>query len=490
MDRERILSQLLLLQGALHVMPTVERLIEFAERATQSVPGVASVHICTAGRPRPPHESLAAICDVCGIGKDCSGTIIQASCGLKGRPLLRSFLLRTQRGSYGYLNLVIDDGESFAPYPQHLENVANTLAISIENMAYKRQIEKANQSLRQEVAERKRTEETLRESEEQLRASMDNAPDGVYLSDLAGNFFYGNRKAEEMIGYRHEEIIGKNMMELNLLPPDGLAKAAELLQDNIRGISTGPDELTLKKKDGNHIIVEINTSLVRHHGQPAVLGFVRDITERKKTEDKIKALLREKELLLKEVHHRIKNNMSSMMSLLSLQSHALKNPEAVAALLEARDRLRSMEVLYDKLYRTENLREMSIKDYLPPLVDEIVGVFPNGGMVKIEKRIDDIVLGVNVLSPLGIIVNELITNALKHAFTGREDGSISVSASAKDDHVILIIEDNGKGIPESVDIANSSGFGLQLVGMLTAQLDGTVRIERRKGTRFVLEFDA
>ena len=183
-------------------------------------------------------------------------------------------------------------------------------------------------------------------------------------------------------------------------------------------------------------------------------------------------------------------NMSSMMSLLSLQSNALKNPGAVAALREARDRMRSMAVLYDRLYRSENLREMSLKDYLPLLVDEIVGVFPNRDLVKVGKKVDDIVLGVKVLSPLGIIVNELITNAMKHAFTGRESGSINVSASAKDGRVTLIVEDDGNGIPESVDIANSSGFGLQLVDMLTAQIDGTIRIERLKGTRFVLEFDA
>lgn len=364
MDRERILSQLLLLESALHVMPSVEGLVEFAQRAIQSVPGVSSVHICTAGSPRPPHESFAAICDVCGIGKKDSETIIQASCGLRDVGLLRSILLRTQLGPYGYMNLGIDDGERFAPYSQHVENVANILAVNIENMVYKKQMEKANRILQQEVA------------------------------------------------------------------------------------------------------------------------------ERKKVEDRIKALLREKELLLKEVHHRIKNNMSSMMSLLSLQSNALKNPESVAALREARDRMRSMAVLYDKLYRSENLREMSLKDYLPLLVDEIVGVFPNRDLVKVGNKVDDIMLGVKVLSPLGIIVNELITNAMKHAFTGRESGSINVSASAKDGRVTLIVEDDGNGIPESVDIANASGFGLQLVDMLTTQIDGAIRIERRKGTRFVLEFDA
>jgi PAS domain S-box-containing protein len=120
---------------------------------------------------------------------------------------------------------------------------------------------------------------------------MENAPDGVYLSDLAGNFLYGNRMTEEIIGYKREEIVGKNMMELNLLAPEGLAKAAELLQANSRGQSTGPDEFTLIKKGGSRIIVEINTSVAKRIGQPVVIGFVREITDRKLAEEKNQALL-------------------------------------------------------------------------------------------------------------------------------------------------------------------------------------------------------
>ena len=158
----------------------------------------------------------------------------------------------------------------------------------------------------------------------------------------------------------------------------------------------------------------------------------RDITERKRAEEKINALLEEKELLLREVHHRIKNNMNTMVSLLSLQSETMEDWKAVAALEDAKSRLQIMSVLYDKLYRTENLREMSIKDYLPALVDEIIDVFPNKASVQIETRIDDFVLGVKLLSPLGIIVNELLTNAMKYAFIGRDDGLITVSAAIKD----------------------------------------------------------
>ena len=131
---------------------------------------------------------------------------------------------------------------------------------------------------------------------------------------------------------------------------------------------------------------------------------------------------------------------------------------------------------------------MSIKHYLPPLVDEIINVFPNKASVQIETRIDDFVLGVNLLSPLGIIVNELLTNAMKHAFIGRDDGLIKISAAIKDHRATLVIEDNGNGIPETIDIENSSGFGLQLAGRLTKQIGGTIKIERENGTRFVLEF--
>ena len=135
-----------------------------------------------------------------------------------------------------------------------------------------------------DITERVRAEEILREGEEQRKAFMENAPDGVYLTDLAGVFLYGNRRAEEITGFRREEIIGKSMMELDLLSPDGLSKAAGLLQASSRGESTGSDELTLKRKDGSAVVVEITTSIVRRHGQQVVMGFVRDITDRKRAD--------------------------------------------------------------------------------------------------------------------------------------------------------------------------------------------------------------
>ena len=150
----------------------------------------------------------------------------------------------------------------------------------------------ANVSL--DITERKRIEETLKESEDQFSTSLEDAPDGVYINDFEGNFLYGNRRCEEIIGYRREELIGKNFLELNILPENSLTRAGEILQDNINGKSTGPDELELISKDGRRVPVEISTSLVQRGGKKVVLAFVRDITERKRAEE----ALRSKQIML------------------------------------------------------------------------------------------------------------------------------------------------------------------------------------------------
>jgi len=216
----------------------------------------------------------------------------------------------------------------------------------------------------------------------------------------------------------------------------------------------------------------------------------RFITEREKAEDKIRSLLAEKELLLKEVHHRIKNNMNTMMSLLSLQARSLGDPGSVAALNDARRRIQSMMLLYDKLYRSEGFRELSIREYLTALVRDIIENFPNREAVTVTTQVDDFVLDEKKLSAVGLIINELLTNAMKYAFTGRESGSIVITASLQERHAMIVVQDNGVGVPGDFDLHASRGFGLQLVDMLTQQIDGTMRIERGEGTAFILECEA
>jgi PAS domain S-box-containing protein len=214
-----------------------------------------------------------------------------------------------------------------------------------------------------------------------------------------------------------------------------------------------------------------------------------DITGRKQAEAKMKELLAEKELILKEVNHRIKNNMNAMKSLLRLQAGTMNETSTAAALEEAGNRMQSMEILYDQLYQTTSFSELSIKTYVSSLVDAIITNFPQGNLVTIEKRIDDFILDAKRLQPLGIIINELLSNSMKYAFTDKSKGMISVSVQLKEGHVTMTLWDNGIGIPVSIDFENSTGFGLTLVQALAAQLYGKIRIERAGGTRVVLDFD-
>ncbi len=220
-----------------------------------------------------------------------------------------------------------------------------------------------------------------------------------------------------------------------------------------------------------------------------MMDAVWKIVQRKQVEDEVLNLLSEKELLLKEVHHRIKNNMGTISNLLRIQGEDQDNPEIKKVLFDAEGRVLSMMVLYDKLYRSPDFEKMSVSDYLPVLIDEILANFPDKMSVKIEKQIDDFILDVKILQPLGIIINELLTNTMKYAFSGRSSCKITISANLTGRKVSIVIQDNGKGLPESFDQNKPAGFGMQLVSILTEQIGGHIRVERGEGTKFVLEFD-
>jgi len=218
------------------------------------------------------------------------------------------------------------------------------------------------------------------------------------------------------------------------------------------------------------------------------LHYSIDITERKQAEDKIKQLLSEKNMLLIEVHHRIKNNMQVLRSLLSMQARKSKIPEVVSAFKDSIARIESMGVLYDKLYRTENYEKASIKEYFTQLIDEIVLMFPCKQKIKIEKQIDNFFIESKIIFSLGLIINELLTNAMKYAFTGRDKGVIKVLAKKDNNHVILIFQDNGIGISEQ-ESKEGKGFGITLIDMLVMQIKGNYRIENTNGTKYTIEFD-
>jgi len=214
----------------------------------------------------------------------------------------------------------------------------------------------------------------------------------------------------------------------------------------------------------------------------------RSVTERKLAEQNVEKLLAEKELILKEVHHRIKNNMSMVHGLLVLQSSEQSNPEIEAILGDAASRVQSMMVLYEKLYLSDDTQGVLLGSYLSALAEELIAVFPQRQQVRFETNIEDLYLKSSYLSTLGIILNELITNSMKYAFVGRNEGLIELRIRSEGARIVMKYGDDGVGLPTSGDFERLDGFGIQLIKALVEQLEGTIRLLPGSGAHFVIEF--
>ncbi|HZW40087.1 MAG TPA: chemotaxis protein CheB [Ignavibacteriaceae bacterium] len=208
-----------------------------------------------------------------------------------------------------------------------------------------------------------------------------------------------------------------------------------------------------------------------------------------KSEDNYRILLKEKELILKEIHHRIKNNMNVIYSILNLQADEDNNVHSKNSLLDAAARVHSMMILYDKLYRSADNNTANIKEYFPSLIEEMLLIFPKFAKVELNSQLKDISVGAHVLSCVGIILNELITNSMKYAFKNRDDGIISISALSEENHIIISYEDDGPGIPEKITNGNPNSFGLLLISTMAAQINGKINMKNENGVKYILEFD-
>jgi two-component sensor histidine kinase/HAMP domain-containing protein len=212
--------------------------------------------------------------------------------------------------------------------------------------------------------------------------------------------------------------------------------------------------------------------------------LIKEVTKREK---EITIQLKEKKLILKETHHRIKNNLVTITALLTLHSKSVTNAEAISALQDAANRVKSMAILYEKLLLKDVYHTTSTKEYLNSLVKEIISLFPLGLSLKVGKQISDFQLDPKILIPLGIIINELFTNIMKYAFPDRDSGLIEVTLTKDQGNINLIIKDNGIGLPEGFDLEKQNGFGLMLIKMLTQQFEGSFTMENHFGTKSIIK---
>jgi PAS domain S-box-containing protein len=339
----------------------------------------------------------------------------------------------------------------------------------------------------EDITERKRIEIVLSESEDRYRDLVENSQDLICTHDLEGKVLTMNKAAARLTGYSIKELLAMNMADL-LLPEVRHLFKPYLAEIKAKGWARGT--MRVQTAGGESRYWEFhNTLRTKGVPVPVVRGLGRDITEKERADKEIKHQLVEKEILLKEVHHRIKNNIAAISGLLSQRLQSIANPEAIAVLQDAIGRVDSMRLLYDKLLLSEDYKDVSVRNYLDDLIDKIIAIFPDKVTIELEKRIVDFQLDSKRLFPLGIIINELLTNIMKYAFSGRDYGLIKISIKKIKSHVTLIVEDDGNGLPAGFDIDKSKGFGLMLVKMLSQQLGGSFSMERQAGTLCKIEFD-
>jgi two-component sensor histidine kinase len=218
-------------------------------------------------------------------------------------------------------------------------------------------------------------------------------------------------------------------------------------------------------------------------------GTSQDVTARVVAEEAVRQSLQEKETLLREIHHRVKNNLQIIASLLHFQSKRVRDPADVAAFTDGRNRLRAMILVHEKLYQSKDLSNIEFGSYLRSLVNDLHQSYSaEGRRLQMDVAADQVALPVQIAAPCGMIVCELLTNAFKYAFPGGEVGRVAVSLSAADGKLRLCVQDNGVGLPATFDPQRASSFGWQLIRNLAAQISGTIQIDRSSGTRVIIDF--
>ncbi|GAB4373973.1 MAG: hypothetical protein Kow009_09680 [Spirochaetales bacterium] len=367
----------------------------------------------------------------------------------------------------------------------------------------------------QDVTARKRIEHALQDAEARWRFALEGAGHGVWDWHIPSNKVYFSPQWKRMLGYDEGEIGDRYEEWESRVHPEDLPAALNALEDMLeRRADMYECEHRLRCKDGSYRWILDRGKVMEWdpEGKPVrAVGTHTDITEQKEAQEQIRHLLQEKELLLRETHHRVLNSLNVVRSLLSLQIRDTPSSDAVGTLREAQGRIDAMRVIYERLFRTRPSSGVSARSYLEDLVEDIREIFPLENRIEVRIEGEDVFLAPHQVSPLGIIVNELITNALKYAFTGMQKGNVRILLARKNGHVLIEVEDDGIGFPETRQAPDGmiqlvcglpeekprseysmerKGFGLELVSVLVEQLGGSCVLESRegRGTRYRIEF--
>lgn len=332
----------------------------------------------------------------------------------------------------------------------------------------------------------------LIKSEEKFRSVSDSAVDGIITTDNHGNIVLFNSSLKRIFGYSLDEIKGQNV---TMLMPDRYKKDFETKLRNFN--STGTHELNGKtfesiglKKNGEEFPFEISVATWGSKNDPYTTSIIRDVTDRKITEQKLQRSINEKEMLLKEIHHRVKNNLMIISSLLNLQSRYIKDENSKTIFMESQNRARSMALIHERLYQSTDLKNIDFGDYIQTLATDLYNTYAmDKDLIKMNIETDKLNLDIDTSIPLGLILNELVTNSLKHAFSPGEKGIIDIIFKKQEHNYILEVQDNGKGLPKDMDYKTTGSLGLSLITSLSDQIDANLEYVSGTGTLFKISFN-
>lgn len=329
--------------------------------------------------------------------------------------------------------------------------------------------------------------------QEMMRLAVEAAPNGMILTSPDGRIALVNSFAENLFGYSREELIGN---DIDILVPVRFRSNHPHMRAQYHGapvsraMGKGRDLYALHK-NGREFPVEIGLNPLHMAQGTMILASIVDITERKQQEESLRSALKEKEVLLSEIHHRVKNNLQIIDSLIGMQSDRVLNEQAINILKDSQNRVRSIAMIHQILYQSQDFSQVNVADVVKSLVDNIAQSYGiESSRISIAMDIDSIFMPIDRSIPLGLTINELVSNTFKHGFPDHRTGKVNISLKNGKNHSLrLIVEDNGIGIPDDYDISTSDSLGLLLVKALTDQLGGELKVNRSNPTRFELDFE-
>lgn len=371
----------------------------------------------------------------------------------------------------------------------------------LEQRVQMRTAEISNKNIRlvEEIEERKQVENALRNSEKKYRTLLESLDTAVVVHDADSRIIISNARAHKMLGLSAQQMEGRKAdgLDWHFLSEDGTILPTEKhpisivtttlkpIQNLTVGIQASGDEKL------NWVSVNAFPEFDDRGELLQIVITFWDITFQKESEVKLQNSLHEKEVLLREIHHRVKNNMQMIQSLINLHANKMKSVEFKHALRDSNSRIKSMALIHETLYRSENLANLNMEKYFQQLVRHLIKLYNKVGLIiEITYEIEPIVMDMDSSIACGLIVNELVTNVLKYAFNESENNSLSIALRCHEDNqVVLIVADNGHGLPDKLENLTSESLGLKIVTMLAEdQLQGTISTNTTAGTRFEIRF--